>query len=89
VRVAMKQANFTLPEELLEELKRAVPRGEQSRVVGEALRSELKRIKFRKSLEASFGAWTKERHPELARGTRRFVRSLRRSSRGKRRPGGR
>jgi hypothetical protein len=36
VRPAMRQANFTLPEDLLEELRRAVPRGEQSRVVGEA-----------------------------------------------------
>ena len=80
-----RQANFTLPADLLEELKKTVPRGEQSRVVGEALRSELKRIRFRKSLHASFGAWKGEKHPELARGTRRFVRSLRKSTRLKRR----
>lgn len=81
----VRQANFTLPEELLKELKRIVPKGEQSRVVGEALRNELKRIKFRKSLGSAFGAWKSEKHPELAHGTRRFVRSLRKSTRTTRR----
>ncbi|MBM4134866.1 MAG: hypothetical protein FJ245_13995 [Nitrospira sp.] len=80
-----KQANFTLPEDLLEELKKTVPKGEQSKVVGEALRNELKRIKFRKALETSFGAWENGKHPELAKGARAFVRSLRKSSRPKRR----
>jgi hypothetical protein len=83
----MKQANFTLPEDLLKELKKTVPRGELSRVVGEALRNELKRIKFRKALSTSFGAWKERSHPELARGVRRFIRSLRESTRPKRRPG--
>lgn len=87
MRTATRQANFTLPEDLLEELKKTVPKGEQSRVVGEALRNELQRIKFRKSLDASFGAWKGGRHPELARGTRGFIRSLRKSSRLKRRSG--
>ncbi|MGQ0666909.1 MAG: hypothetical protein ACT4O4_07735 [Nitrospiraceae bacterium] len=76
-----RQANFTLPEDLLQELKKTVPKGEQSKVVGNALRHELKRIKFKKALQSSFGAWRKGSHPELARGTRRFVRSLRRSVR--------
>jgi len=82
-----KQANFTLPEDLLEELKRTVPKGEQSKVVGEALRNELKRIKFRKALLSSFGAWKEDKHPELAKGTRRFVRSLRRSFRSSHKSG--
>jgi hypothetical protein len=87
---AVRQANFTLPADLLEELKRTVPKGEQSRVVGEALRNELKRIRFRRALERSFGAWKKSRHSALARGTRRFVRSLRKSDRlGRRASGGR
>lgn len=79
-----RQANFTLPEDLLEELKRTVPRGEQSRVVSEALRNELKRLRFQKALQRSFGAWKAKRHPELAGGTRRYVRRLRRSSRPRR-----
>lgn len=85
---AVRQANFTLPADLLAELRRTVPKGEQSRVVSQALRNELKRLRFRKSLDSSFGAWKKERHPELARGTRRFVRVLRKSARLSRRAAG-
>ena len=81
MRAATRQANFTLPEDLLDELKRTVPKGAQSRVVGEALRNELTRIKFRQVLEQSFGAWRRARHPELTKGTRHYVRSLRKSSR--------
>ena len=81
MRAATRQANFTLPEDLLDELKRTVPKGEQSRVVGEALRNELTRIKFKQALEDSFGAWRESKHPELAKGTRHYVRSLRKSSR--------
>lgn len=81
---ATKQANFTLPQDLLRELRTLVPRGEQSKVVGEALKNELKRIKFMKALQSSFGAWKAARHPELAEGTRAFVRSLRKSARVKR-----
>ncbi len=84
-----RQANFTLPEELLEDLKRTVPRGEQSRVVSAALCSELKRIKFRQTLDESFGAWRRQPHPELAQGARRLVRKLRRSTRFKPRVGDR
>ena len=76
-----KQANFTLPEDLLDELKRTVPKGEQSKVVGDALRHELKRIRFKKALQSSFGVWKQDAHPELTKGTRRLVRSLRKSSR--------
>ena len=70
-----------MPEDLLEELRRTVPKGEQSRVVGEALKNELKRIKFQKALQESFGAWKDKRHPDLAKGARPFVRSLRKSAR--------
>ena len=81
MRGGVRQANFTLPEDLLEELKRTVPKGEQSKVVGEALRNELKRIKFRVALQESFGTWKSKKHPELARGARVFIRSLRKSAR--------
>lgn len=76
-----KQANFSLPDELLEELRRQVPKGEQSRIVAEALRKELLRLRFGRALDNAFGAWKDEDHPELAEGTERFVRRLRRSSR--------
>ena len=82
--VATKQANFLLPEDLLDELKRVVSKREQSKVVAEALRKELKRLKFQKALETSFGAWKDEDHPELKGGTGTFVRKIRKSSRVKR-----
>ena len=78
---ATRQANFTLPEDLLDELKRTVPKGEQSKVVGDALRHELKRIRFKQALQRSFGTWKTRAYPELTKGTRRFVRSIRKSSR--------
>jgi len=48
-------------------------------VVEEALRNEIKRIKFKRALQENFGAWKSE-HRELAKGARAFVRSLRKSS---------
>ena len=76
-----RQANFLLPDDLVEELRREVPKREQSKVVAEALRRELTRLKLRKALETSFGAWKEKDHPELASGTEDFVRNLRKSSR--------
>lgn len=75
-----KQANFTLPRDLLDELKRTVAKGEQSQVVGQALRNERNRITFKKALEKSFGGWKAGKHPGFAQGARRVIRSLRRST---------
>ena len=76
-----RQANFTLPSDIIEELRHSVPRGEQSRVVADALRRELKRLRFRRALENSFGAWQNEDHQELEQGTKSYIRQSRRSSR--------
>ncbi|MBI3355102.1 MAG: hypothetical protein HY034_09490 [Nitrospirae bacterium] len=78
---ATKQANFLLPEELIEELKRAVPKREQSKIVAEALKKELKRIKLKGVLQSSFGVWKEKDHPELKEGAKAFIRRLRRSTR--------
>ncbi len=78
---ATKQANFLLPEDVLDELKASVPKRQQSKVVAQALRKELKRIKLAKALQSSFGAWREKDHPELKQGTEAFVRGLRVSSR--------
>lgn len=78
---ATRQANFLLPEDLLDELKKTVPRRQQSRLVTDALKRELKRLKLEKALLSSFGAWKDKDHPELKEGTEVFVRNLRRSSR--------
>jgi hypothetical protein len=78
------QANFLIPEELLATLRALVPRGKQSAVVANALKNELRRIQFRKTLEGSFGAWVREEHPELKKGTEHFIRKLRSSARATR-----
>ena len=54
---SLKQANFLIPETVLKELRTLVPRGEQSRVVSDALLHELKRRKLKKAIQGSFGAW--------------------------------
>lgn len=82
---ATRQANFLLPEELLEEIKANVPPRQQSRFVAEALKKELQRVRLAKALETSFGAWKEADHPELAKGAETFVRKLRKSTRTKRR----
>lgn len=76
-----KQANFLLPDELINELRANVPKREQSKVVAEALKKELKRLKLQKALGTSFGAWKDKDHPELKAGTEAFVRRIRRSTR--------
>ena len=76
-----KQANFLLPDDVLSELKTTVPKRQQSKVVAEALRKELKRIKLSKVLETSFGAWKAKDHPELKKSTEAFVRGLRTGTR--------
>lgn len=79
--VAAKQANFVIPEDILEDLRKHVSRRQQSRFVAEALRKELKRIRLETALEESFGAWNEKDHPELKNGTDNFVRKTRKSSR--------
>jgi hypothetical protein len=83
MKIPTKQANFLLPKELLEDLKKSVPRMKQSKVVAEALKKELKRIKLKKALKESFGAWKNGDHPELAEGTGKHIRRIRKSSRTK------
>lgn len=81
---ALKQANFQLPEELLNELRATVGKREQSRFVSGALRRELQRMRQLKAIDETFGCWCDEEHPELAKGVDRFVRSNRKSTRGNR-----
>ena len=42
---------------------------------------ELKRIKLKKAMTDSFGAWKDKDHPELRKGAKQFVRTLRKSTR--------
>lgn len=79
-----KQANFLIPEDILDDLKRSVSKRQQSKVVAEALRKELKRLKLEKTIQTSFGAWKDKDHPELKSGVSPYVRNMRKSSRLKR-----
>ncbi len=74
----MGQANFLIPEDVLSDLRQWVPRGEQSQVVTEALRRELKRRKLKTALQGSFGAWGERKD---LKSTRSFVRKLRKERR--------
>ena len=76
-----RQANFMLPEDLIEDLRKSVPVREQSKMVTEALRRELKRLRLQRVIESSFGAWGDEDHPELKKGPESFVRKLRKTGR--------
>ncbi len=80
----LKQANFQLPEDLLNELRENVGKGELSRFVSNALQRELQRLRQQKVLDTTFGAWKSSKHPELAGGIDQFVRNIRKSTRGKR-----
>jgi hypothetical protein len=79
----LKQANFQLPEDLIKDIQEIVGKRGQSKFVSAALKRELQRLRLIKALDASFGAWSKEKHPELAKGTDNFIRNSRKSSRGK------
>jgi hypothetical protein len=81
VRTKTRQANFSLPGDLLEELRSQVPKGEQSKLVAEALKRELMRLRFRRAIDSAFGAWSGDKHPELKEGTEEYLRRLRHSSR--------
>jgi len=52
-----RQANFLLPEQLIDELRTLVPPKKRSLVVATALARELERIKVNAALGEYFGAW--------------------------------
>ena len=82
--VAVRQAIFMLPDDLLNELKQLDGQRQQSCFVAEAVRKELQREKMKSALQASFSAWKDEDHSELQEGVEPYVRSQRRSSRAER-----
>lgn len=71
--------NVTSPGSLLQELKRYVPSRKRSKFIVEATEKELHRMRFRKALRESAGAWSDVNHPDLmtAEHVNRYVRRLR------------
>ena len=81
MRSTARQANFSIPEDILDDLRKQIARRQQSRFVADALRKELKRLRLQSVLEESFGAWKDSDHPELAEGVEEYVRKTRKSTR--------
>ena len=84
MKTTMKQANFQIPEDLLNELRATVVRGKLSRFVSEAIKRALLRLRQLSAIDETFGAWRSGKHPKLAPGIDHFVRNVRKSTRGKR-----
>ena len=83
MNTTLKQANFQIPEDLLNQLRETVGKGELSRFVSEALKRELQRLRQLIAIDETFGAWKGGEHPELAGGVDRFVKNVRKSTRGR------
>jgi post-segregation antitoxin (ccd killing protein) len=84
MNTALKQANFQIPEDLLNELRTTVGKSELSKFVSQALKRELQSLRQQTAIDETFGIWKNQEHPELAKGINDFVRTLRKSTRGKR-----
>lgn len=65
-RLEKERLNLYLPKELVEALRRYVPARRRTQFVIDALDRELDRIRLKEALQASYGAWRDEDHPELA-----------------------
>jgi len=81
MKTALKQANFQIPEDLLDELRATVCKGELSRFVNESLKRELQRLRQLTAIDETFGAWKGGEHLELAASVDLFVRNVRKSTR--------
>ncbi len=78
-----EKLSITLPSELASGIRQLVPQGEVSAFFAEAARHTLARRRLKVALEQGFGAWSSERHPELAapENSTSYVRSLREADR--------
>ena len=75
----MEKLSVTLPAGLVHEIRSMVPQGGVSSFLAEAAEEYIVRCKLRNALEAGYGAWSDEKHPELTspEDSVRFVRELR------------
>ena len=65
-RVVRERMNLYLSRSVVDDLRALVPERERTRFVEEVLERELRRMKLKEALAASYGAWSDEDHPELA-----------------------
>ena len=60
-----QRMNVSIPRQVADDLSRLVPSGKRSRLIAEATRKELQKMKMRRALKKSAGAWTDVNHPDL------------------------
>lgn len=73
-----KQLNLSIPDSVYQELKKWVPKGKVTEFMLKLTEAGLNQLKFQKAADRSYGAWAAGKHPELAKGTRAYLRNLRR-----------
>ena len=68
------------PGDILEQMRPLMNRKRMNftSFVIEAIKSYIRELKYREGIEKSFGAWRNDDHPELAEGTDRYIRNMRR-----------
>jgi len=84
MKTTIKQANFQIPECLLNDLRATVGRGKLSSFVSEAIERELQRLHQLTAIDETSGTWKGGEHPELVAGIDHFVTNIRKSTRGER-----
>lgn len=73
------RTTVVLPVETADALKNLVSARKRSEFIARAIERQLDLLRFRDGLEAGFGAWTDDNHPDLntADDMRRYMRQLR------------
>ncbi len=62
------KAHLAIPEDILAEVDKVAGKRRRSLFIVEAAREKLERERFLKVLEATGGAWSDKKHPELKAG---------------------
>ena len=75
-----KRTHIVIPSELVLEIDAVVGKRGRSAFLAGAAAKELERLRQIHALEAAAGTWKDSDHPELARGSRPWVKKLRRES---------
>lgn len=72
-----KRTRVVVPEELVEEIDRLSGKRKRSWFITQAVKKEIQRLNFLKSIKETAGAWNDKDHPEFKRGVGSWARSLR------------
>jgi hypothetical protein len=75
-----QRAHVVIPTELVKEIDDVVGQRKRSQFLVAAAERELQRLKQLAAIESCAGGWGRQRHPELAGGSTRFVKKLRKES---------